>query len=298
MKQFIYSASVLGLNEWPSGTLRLDGIEQTEDPRKADVFVCPGAIRMFEASHGVLDVDRLNRLPYFKGNEARHAFFDVSDNFTKPINLPILFIRCDVRSWMLPSDTGTIQVAWPVENYSECIELPDGGFKYDVAFHGWNWSDTRQKATKSCLSKAGLKCDFALFTDFFGYCKPTDPQYGKRRSEFRRSMRESRLSLCPESIPGVFPYRFFEAMSAARVPVLVCRDFVYPFADEIPYHDFIYVCEPGGDVGSFVKNIVDTTADEELVSKGKLARLWWEKLLDSRRWPEIMAYAVRKKLGE
>src|SRR5688572_23102948 len=109
LKQYIYKASDLGLSQWPDGILRLDGIDVTENPQEADVFTVPGNIRMFEVQgqQGVLNHEELNRLPYFKGNESRHAFFDVSDNFTEPIRLPILFIRCDVRTWMLPHDPNT-----------------------------------------------------------------------------------------------------------------------------------------------------------------------------------------------
>lgn len=298
MLQYIYKPADAGLIEWPPGTLRLAGVDVTEDPAAADVFVCPGTIRLFELSSGVLDYSKLRRLPHFVGKESKHVFFDVSDNFTKPLNLPIMFIRCDVRSWMLPSDPNTIQMAWPVEDFSECIELPEGGFKYDVSFHGWNWSDARKASTRSCLVNTALNCDIALYTDFFGYLKPNDPENARRRSEFRRSMRESRLALCPESIPGVFPYRFFEAMSAGRAPVLVSANYVFPFADEIPYNDFIFTIDTRNShhfAGTIIKAILQANPDNVLIEKGKMARHYWEKYLDSRRWPEMMAHAVRKK---
>ena len=299
LHQYIYKPSDAGLDAWPSGELRLEGIEITEDASKADVFVLPGNLRIFEKSSGVLDIDRLNRLPHFKGNESKFVAFDVSDNFTQPVNLPIIFIRCDVRTWMLPHDPNTIQMAWPVEDYSECIDLPEGGFKYDVSFQGWLSSDARILSVNSCKENSRLTCDLAEYSDFSGYRKPEDPEYTRRRAEFRRSMKESRIALCGESIPGVLPYRFFEAMSAGRVPLLVGSNYVLPMADLIPYDEFILRCETANasDAGRIIEKYVGMFSDAMIRETGLEGRRYWEKYLDSRKWPQLMAYAVQKKLG-
>ena len=300
LRQFIYKPEHIGLIQWPSGELRLEGIEITDDPHSADIFVCPGNIRLFEATAGtgILDHARLYSLPYFAGNESRHVFFDCSDNFKAAIRLPILFLKCDARTWMLPHDPGTIQIAWPVEDYAECMELPDRGFIHDISFHGWLSTDTRTASSNACLDNPKLKADIAQYTDFFGYRKPEDPEYTRRRAAFRRSMRDSRLALCPESIPGVLPYRFFEAMSAGRIPLLVSSDYVLPFATEIPYDDFIIRVESrdASQADAAALAYLDGKADHELIDRGLEARHYWLKYLDARRWPEIMSYAVTKKL--
>lgn len=297
MKQFVYAPQDAGLAEWPSGTLRLGGIEVTENPDGAAVFVCPGSIRIFERSCGVLDMAKLSRLPYFNGRESRHVFFDVSDNFTRALNLPIIFIRCDVRKWMLPHDVNTIQVAWPVEDYSECIDVPAGGFKYAVSFHGWLSTETRGLAAEACKNDSRFESDVAMYSDFTGYIYDT-PEGIRRRREFRRSMKESRIALCPESIPGVLPYRFFEAMSAGRVPLLVGSDYVLPFGEEIDYSAFTLFCERDAakDANRIAMEFCGKTSDAEFIERGKLARQAWEKWLDRDKWPSLMAYAVRKSL--
>lgn len=305
LKQYIYSPSEAGFTQWPDGTLRLEGIEVTTDPRQADVFVCPGNIRIFElrTGSGVLDIDKLNKLPYFSGNESRHVFFDVSDNFKKPINLPITFIRCDVRTWMLPHDPNTIQMAWPVEDWGY-MELPEGGFKYDVGCHAWSSTTVRVEAAESCQAHTALKCDIAMYPDFSGYLWDRATQAWtaeglRRRQEFARSMRESRVSLCGESIPGVLPYRFFEAMSASRVPLLIGSDYVLPFADEIPYSEFILSVpsNQARSAGTVIKRFVASHSDEQIVEMGRKARHWWVKMLNSADWPKMMAYAVEKRLA-
>lgn len=353
----------MGLSEWPSGTLRLEGIEQTSNPSEADIFVCPGNIRIFEMGSGILDPDKLNRLPYFAGNESRHVFFDVSDNFKQPVNLPIIFIRCDVRTWMLPHDQSTIQMAWPVGDFSkdiysilqvagkkrlnkrgtlvwqwnvtdvasmeeangiiegrkaedpsaaftvtkltESLTLPEGGFKFDVSAQIWDSSDVRIESAESCARHMGLKSDIARYRNFSGYLSNPehleyDPaEWVRRRQEFRRSMKESRVALCGESIPGVLPYRFFEAMSAGRVPLLIGSDYVLPFESDIPYKDFILTLprEQAHQAANTVRRFVMSHTDERIAEMGRYARKYWERYLNSADWPRLMAEAVQKKLA-
>lgn len=296
MKQYIYRADECGFSEWPSGTLRLDGIELTQSPHEADVFVCPGNLSLFQ-EHGVINQQRIYRLPYLRGNEQRHCFLDVSDNFEQPIGMPCLFIKCDTRSWMLPHDPNSIQMAWPVEDFSECIPIPPGGFIYDISFHGWLSTTTRELSSQSCIDTR-LRCDMARYTDFTGYIY-YEPEGIRRRAAYRHSLNYSRLALCPESIPGVMPYRFYEAMSAGRVPVLVSSDFVLPFDDEIPYHEFIVQIPRhlAAETGGIIANYLGGVSDGQLIEMGKQARKYWEKYLDSRKWPQIMAYAVQKQMA-
>lgn len=298
MKQYIYSPQDLGLSEWPSGTLRLEGIETTTNPDEADLFVCPGPLLLFQ------DPGDLGRFPFMAGHEEKHVFFDCSDFDTVYTRKnPILF-RCNLKRHMLEAHPNSISMAWPVEDFAECVELPEGGFKYDVSFHGWMSTETRIHSATACRKNGALKADVAGYADFTGYLH--DRVSGKwtlegtrRRAEFRRSMRESRVALCPESIPGVFPYRFFEAMSAGRVPLLVASDYNFPFAAEIPYSDFALTCEraDAAYADRIVLQFVRTHSDSEIHYMGMMARKYWERWLNSADWPRLMAYAVQQKVA-
>lgn len=294
MKAYIYESQQIGLSEWPSGTLRLTDVTPVSDPQQADIFVCPGNFSLFQ-DNGIVVQDRLTKLPYLRGNEDRHVFFDVSDNFKTPLNLPIIFIRCDVRTWMLPHDPNTLSVAWPVEDYEECVELPSRGFSWDVSGRMWISTDTRDVSTRVCQEHPGLRPDILRLDTFTGYIYDSPLGIELRRS-YRVSMKGSRVCLCPESIPGVLPYRFFEAMSAGRVPVLVSSDYVLPFADLIPYEAFCVFIErdQAGESANIIRAFLDKTPDHELVRMGLLAREFWLRFLDSRRWPDTMSYLVKK----
>lgn len=298
MRQYVYCSHQIGLDSWPAGELRLEGIEVTKEPDLADVFVVPGALSMFQVD-GNLQMDRLYALPYLRGNESRTVFFDVSDNFKTPINLPIIFIRCDARDWMLPSDPGTIQFGWPVEDFAEVIPLPEGGFKYDISGHMWLSSETRKSSLAAIKNNRMLKSDLAGYSDFTGYIYH-ESEGIRRRAEFRRSMKESRISLCPESIPGVFPYRFFEAMSSGRVALLVGSDFVWPWEKDVPYESFSIVCPRNlaDQADQVALTFLQSHSDDEIIQMGKQARIYWETYLRSSDWPRLHAIAIQRKLEE
>lgn len=289
MRQYIYEPHQVGLKEWPAGVLRLD-FEQTTNPKDADVFVYPGAL------HEVTP-QQWARLPYMQGNESRHVGFHCSDN-EQLYGLPSLFIRCNTREWYFPSDPNTISFPWPVEQFAECIEPPANGFKYDVSFHGWLSSAARVQSSEACKHSGRIKCDIAQYNDFTGYIY-YEPEGIRRRGEFRRSMKESRLALCPESIPGVFPYRFFEAMSAGRIPILVGSGYVYPFAEEIPYNDFVIrvPTDQARKTADYAAEYLASHTDDEIIERGRMARKYWERFLNRDEWVRLMSYAVEKKLS-
>jgi hypothetical protein len=293
VNQYIYSAEQAGLSGWPSGTLRLTGFDITPNADEADVFVCPGPLMLFQ------NPNALDRLPYLRQYEDRHVFFDCSD-FETQYSKRSIFIRCNTRPWYFKASPNTISWPWPVEDFTDCTEVPKTGFKYDVSFQGWVRSHaTRKISTDSCLAVADIKSDISCYADFYGYLKPDNPEFHRRRAEFKRSMIESRLSLCPESIVGVFPYRFFEAMSAARVPVLVGSDFVFPFAEQIPYQKFVLHIERDRAhlTGEIIRDFLNKTTDDELVIRGKQAQMYWQQFLDHHYWEQTWSGLLRERIG-
>ena len=147
LKAYTYKPEHFGMKEFPSGVLRLENTEKTEDPNLADVFIIPPSLmHLKEANQTPGCVNNsarhfFEKLPYFQGREERHVAFDVSD-FDQVYNSKAILIRCNVKPHMRAADPNTISWAWPVENYSECIALPEGGFKYDISFHAWISTET------------------------------------------------------------------------------------------------------------------------------------------------------------
>ncbi len=291
MKQYIYSPREAGLEAWPSGELRLEGIGVTGNPAEADLFVCPGPLLLFQ------DPKDLERFPFIEGREERHVFFDCSDYDTVYDRKNCTLIRCNLKAFMKAAHPNSISWAWPVEDFAECVELPEGGFRFDVSFQGWLSTPARIESAAACKRNTELQADIATYPDFCGYIYYT-PEGIRRRAEFRRSMRESRVALCPESIPGVLPYRFFEAMSAGRIPLLVGSDYVLPFEQEIPYDDFILRCPAASaaTADEVALAFVRSHSDAKIIERGLEARHYWRTYLNREDWPRTMAEAVRKRL--
>ena len=292
LREYRYRPEEIGRDSWPSGELRLTDTILVTDPDEADIFVCPGPLFMFDA------VEHLDRFPHMKGRERRHVFFDCSDYKTMFCGKDCIFIRCNLMDELKIADPNSIPWPWPVDDYQDCIPVAPAGFRYDVSFHGWLSTDTRTKSVESCRA-SNLTSDLATYSDFCGYIWDT-PEGLRRRQEFRRSMTESRLALCPESIKGVLPYRFYEAMSAGRVPVLVGSDYNLPFTDEIDYADCTIQCSRAAapEVAGLIRHFLDHHSDDQIIAMGQRGRAYWEKWLNRERWPELTTYVVRRKLKE
>lgn len=294
MKQYILSANEAGLKEWPPGQLRLEGIPTTTNAQEADLIVYPGPLHMLRPPD-------LDKLPYMATHEDRYVFFHNADH-TDQYGKRCLFIRCNLRKWNYTSDACSIAWPWgvnPKGDLDECVEVPSGGFLWDVSFRGWNSGLVRKVSAVSCRDNPKIKADIAIYPDFYGYLEDL-PEGRRRRADFIRSLKESRIILCPESIPSVLPYRFFEAMSAGRYPLLIGRDYTLPFSGEgqIPYGEFCswIDIDQSDEAGDVVAEIRSRHTDEVFIEKGRLARQCWQKWLSGDRWPIMMAYAVQAKL--
>lgn len=289
MKVYTYRPEEANLTEWPAGELRLEGTIPVTSAAEADVFVYPGAIHALTAK-------ALRRLPYWS-HEEKHVFFHCADHETL-YDTTAIVIRCNTRDWYFPRDPNTVSWPWPVEDFAEWVDAPPKGFKFDVSFHGWRSSKVRAASVDSIKLDALRSFSIAEYPDFCGYIYDTH-EGRRRRAAFRESMQFSRVALCPESIPGVLPYRFFEAMSAGRVPFLVGSNYVLPQAHLIPYSEFCLFCpaESAGGVAATLADFLKKHSDAELIETGRKARHYWQSFLNRDHWPALMTEAVRQRLA-
>lgn len=288
MKQYVYKPSDVGLTAWPPGELRLDGIEKTDNPLEADLLVYPAALHNFGS-----DCHALERLPFLSGKTNRLVCFDCSDFDTIFTIRDAILIRCNVKPFMRAAHPNTIMWPWPVEDFLECIAPPADGFKFDVSFHGWLSTNARRESSEACRVDPRLRADIAQYPDFCGYIY-YEPEGIRRRAAYRESLIRSRVSLCPESIPGVLPYRFLEALSAGRVPLLVGSGYELPFSDRIPYEHFIIQvpAEKADRAADVAFDFLRDRTDDEIVQMGLRARHYWQLYLNREDWPRRMAEEV------
>jgi hypothetical protein len=287
-----------------------EGVSETDNPKDADYIICPAALHKIRSKDMTLRVaqnpSEVETLKYWKEYESKHVFFDCSDWEVSLGGTSATLIRCNVRSFML-TDKNTIPWFWPVDDLKDYMSIPEGGFKYDVSFQGWicsatryrgSWVpiNTRKDAIESCINCFGEKCYYKTFPNFYGDI-PKEEQ-DKRYISFLKNQQETRIMLAPHNIPGVFPYRFYEAMSAARVPALFCTDYHLPFQNEIDWDKCTlrFDAEQAINAGKLIKDFLSKTSDEQLIEMGKYGREVWEKWLNRDKQPELTAYILKKKL--
>ncbi len=292
MKQYIYTPEELGINKFSEGTLRLEGVEETRDPDQADVFVCPEALFNFKSSYD-LPIRFYHMIT--PSRSSRHVFLDVSDHMIQYNNTQAMFIRVTSEN-ILKFAPNCIPWSWPVHDYKEC--MPMDNLVYDITFHGWLSCLARKVAANTCHRSNLLKSDIRGYKNFFGHMEvDRQREYDQR---YRHSMRQSRLCLTVESIPGILPYRFFEAMSAGRPQVYVGRGHKLPFENEIPYHQFVEFVDI--DMADEVDRIANEYLDRHssnptaLKDKGYAARRYWEQYLSPAVWNRRLVEVVESKI--
>jgi len=281
-----------------------EDVTEVKSPDEADFIICPVALHRVQSKDptrrlfGGAKIP-VERLPYWEKYESKHVFFDCSDYEVSLAGTSATLIRCNLRDWM-KKDGHCIPWFWPVDNLRQCVEKPQDGFKYEVSFHGWLSTDVRKKSVASCQEALGKRFDYKTFPNFFGHLPVDHPERIQRRKDFLQSIKESRMLLCPQSIQGVFPYRFYEALSAGRIPILFCTGFNLPFQDEIDWNRCIvtFPAEQASNAGPLIKKFLSETSEEKLEDMRIYGRQMWAKWLNRDKQPRLIAYALNKELGK
>lgn len=277
-------------------SINLSGVQFVKSPKEADVVIAHLSLRETHLSKELFK----KLVEYLGVDERRVAAYDCSDHEEdysehNPLGL---FIRCNTKGWMKRRMPRTVSWAWPVEDLKAQMPIPGNGFKYDIGFQGWRTSsNVRAHSIDSVIARGDIKFDLAQYSDFYGYIEKT-PEGARRKAEFMRSLSECPLQLTPCSIHNVFPYRFFEAMSAGRVPVLFCTDFVYPFADKIDYSSctFAFPADRAPEAGNLVREILNSHSTEKLIEMGKKGREYWDKWLNKNKFNDLKRLAIYEAL--
>lgn len=255
---------------------------------EADLIVSPVALQELP------DQRHFYQLPHYAGREARHVFYDCSDYEYTYGGTTSILVRCNLRGWMRNTDPHSISWPWPVEDWGH-LPVPDGGLRYDVSFHGWVSSHTRKHAAESCRTAFREKADIVGYKDFYGYVHRDNPgEAERRRQAYIASAAASRLLLCPESIPGVFPYRFYEALMFGRPPILLSSDYVLPITYAVDWPDiaFCHGSNQARHAPDIVRDILARYSEAEILAMGARGRAAWERWLYRDRWNTLFTDAI------
>lgn len=274
--------------EWP-------GFGVTTDPVRADVFVV-------RQRFSKLSDQQMRGLPYLRGNEARHVFFDLNDQHVRTFpDIQGIFLRsCRTRA-MLAVNPGIVLWPWAVMEklVHDHIPLPEGGFEYDAVYQGQHkpWIG----AMIDSLGKANLKTHLVLAPTFWPSLRDEDPdRYRELRRSYLATMSAGRLILCPmTNDQGATRIRLFEAMAMGRFQVRFNDRAMLSFGDKIDW-DKCLLQLPMSAIGNLHEILPAWLAehsDEEIIERGRYARRMWQKWLAPERWGRTAGIIVRERLG-
>lgn len=96
----------------------------------------------------------------------------------------------------------------------------------------------RRQAIRVLRSSSVVRCDFILRSSYSGHSKTIRMNADVARNEYKENLLGSDLALCVKG-DGNYSYRFYEALSLGRIPLLIDTQCVLPLSDRIDYDSFI-----------------------------------------------------------
>lgn len=106
-----------------------------------------------------------------------------------------------------------------------------------------------------------LDANFIIRRQFWGG-KPHDPDLVQ---DYEKNIKESHFTICNRGA-GNFTMRFYQTLSASRIPILVDTDIAFPLEDQINYKEFCIIGKNEEDVINQV-NQVWQNGDVELMQQ-------------------------------
>ena len=138
----------------------------------------------------------------------------------------------------------------------------------------------RRRALKALSQSSSIKTNFIIRRSFSGNLKTASGDPTHLRREYIDNIFNSDFILAPKG-DGNFSLRFYETLSAGRIPVLIDTDYVLPLESEINY-DQVIVRVPYQNInqaGEIINAWYQNLSEEEWLFKQQQAQtLFAEKL--------------------
>jgi hypothetical protein len=166
------------------------------------------------------------------------VFFLIDYEFELNIPQNILVLRTSMRNSIKSPKEYILPYIW--EHSNKIFNFLPNGTQPIVGFCG-----QANKYRKNILNLAYvnpiIKTNFILRKYFFGGAE-LDKNISKKDliNDFYNNMEESHFIICNRG-SGNFTMRFYQALSAGRIPILVNTDMLLPFTDRIPWKEFIII---------------------------------------------------------
>lgn len=254
--------------------------EETKSVSEADFIIFPYLLDQVAYSkrfNPMYLYEYLPQLPHFKRWEEKHVFFMELDH-DKPFFNKAVFFRTNVNSAF--PDVNAVPYPFYVEDYSFNDNYAD--IKYHTSFVGnVNSHDVRKRIAESLNNSKGLR--YYLDTTNFMYYYNDPAAKAERQELYKNSLKNSLTVICPRGY-GISTLRFYEAMSAGRLPVVLADGFMPPLSDRINYAEFcLQVPEASANnIAEILSQWISGMNAGEIIEKCKTARKTWEEYLSPK----------------
>jgi len=303
MKAFVYSESeIMRVSGFTPDQIErarvriIPQFEPTSNVDEADFFWFPIDLGHWEAYHGGVRAiwQGAQKLAHWQGNEARHVFYFCSDG-ADPVDIPSIMFRQSF--YTLTKDVNA--VAWPyaVDDFGDLVTGDFDSLPYDVSFVGSRVSHKCRMESFDSMKDTPIIKTY-LYDSKLHWGKIENTPVGMQwRVLFIESLGGSKMVLAPRG-GGLSSYRFFEAMSAGRVPILIADDWELPCKDLIEW-DKCMIQIPESEArraGPFLIKRLKGVGNRDLAEMGLSAYAAWRSYLSPDVWPEMMTWRIERLL--
>ena len=140
----------------------------------------------------------------------------------------------------------------------------------------------RRKALKELQAIEWLDSNFIIRSSFGGHSSTAQVDIETARQDYINNILESNFALCVKG-DGNHSIRFFEVLSAGRIPLLIDTERYLPFEDEIDYSKFVVRVsyKDLGNLDSVLKEKLKSLTESDIDQMRKNARKAYEEHLSS-----------------
>jgi hypothetical protein len=182
-----------------------------------------------------------NNLNYYRNLPKNVIIFLISDTTSK-FNIPynVTLFRTSLYKTTQSNNEFLLPYVW--EKIEKPFTILSKTEKPIIGFCG-NVDQYRESLINTLQKNNNLQKNFLLRNQFWGG-KPNDPILFE---EFTNNILNSHFTICNRG-RGNFSMRFYQTLSAGRIPILTDTDMVFPFEDEIDWDSIIIIGKNDNDV--------------------------------------------------
>lgn len=230
----VYKQITTTLNWWNEGLFSslYQNTPCNELVKIEDCDFCVLPFKFFPNDQRVLDLCKEAALL----NKTVIAFF--CDDYIEPFNLPsnLILFRTSTSKSLISNQERVFPVL--VSDHlpkNLLVELSDKQDNKILGFRGHNQA-IRENIIKK-IQSVTKNIDFEIQKDFY-FGDTSKMSTSKTRQDYYSNLSRNQFTLCIRG-GGNFSYRFYEALSFGRIPVLIDTDIVLPFQNIINWNNHI-----------------------------------------------------------